>query len=143
MKNDVFIKNGIAIPDHELEITASRSGGPGGQHTQKTSTRITIRWNIKNTVALNDEQKERVLQKLQSQLTADGDLIVHNSQSRSQEQNRKMALANLAQIIRKAIVIPKKRKPTQISKAIKEVRLQEKKQRSSIKKMRRKKIEYD
>ena len=58
---------------------------------------ITVRWNVKNTNALNPEQKERVLQKLAPQLTSDGDLIIHNSASRSQEQNKKMALARLAQ----------------------------------------------
>ena len=63
MKNDLSIKNGIIIPEHELEITTSRAGGPGGQHVNKTSTRITVRWNVKNTNALNPEQKERVLQK--------------------------------------------------------------------------------
>src|SRR6185503_9157938 len=85
MKNDLFIKNGITIPEHELEITASRSGGAGGQHVNKTDTKITIRFNIKNSSALTEEQKQLILEKLQSRITEDGDLIIHNSESRSQQ----------------------------------------------------------
>lgn len=143
MKNDVPIKNGIVIPEHELEITTSRSGGAGGQHVNKTDTRITVRWNVKNTQALNDEQKERVLQKLHTQLTTEGDLIVHNSQSRSQQQNKKIALAQLANQVAQALTIPKKRKKTKISKSAKEARLQTKTHRSTLKKLRSKKIHED
>ena len=143
MKNDLPIKNGIVIPGYELEITTSRSGGPGGQHVNKTDTRITVRWNVKKTSALNEKQKERVLQKLQSRLTRDGDLIVHNSSSRSQLQNKQLALARLALEISKALQVPKKRMATKIPKAAKESRLHAKTHRSTIKKMRSKKIQYD
>lgn len=141
MKNDLFIKNGITIPDHELEITTSRAGGPGGQHVNKTDTRITVRWNINNTQTLTDEQKTRVLEKLHNRVTSEGDLIVHNSASRSQAQNKKNALSILAQEIRDALYIPKKRIATKIPKALKEARLKTKSHRSSIKKMRSKRIE--
>jgi ribosome-associated protein len=141
MENDVPVKNGIIIPGHEIEITASRSGGPGGQHVQKASTRITLRWNVKNTRALTDEQKEQVLQKLQARLTTDGDLIIHSSASRSQQQNKEMALARLAQEIRKALHVPKKRMATKLSREAKEARVYAKRQRGEIKKMR-KKIDY-
>src|SRR5689334_10341477 len=103
MNNDVFVQNGITIPEHELEITASRSGGAGGQHVNKTDTKITVRWNIKNSNALTDEQKQRIVEKLQSRITQDGDLIVHNSTSRSQQHNKKNALHTLATIIRQAL----------------------------------------
>lgn len=143
MKYDLPIKNGIIIPAHELEITASRAGGPGGQHVNKTSTRITVRWNARNTNALHDEQKERMLQKLQPHLTSDGDLIIHNSSSRSQHQNKEMALARLAQEIRNALYVPKKRMATHVSKNAQEARLHAKTHRSSIKKLRSKKIHED
>ena len=143
MKYDVLIKNGIVIPGHEIEITASRAGGPGGQHINKTSTRITVRWNVKQTKVLSDEQKERVLQKLHSELTKEGDVIIHYSTSRSQQQNKKMALELLAQKIRKALHVPKKRMKTRVSKKVKEARLREKKQRGMIKKMRSKKNRND
>ncbi len=142
MSNDLFVKNGISIPMRELEVTTSRSGGPGGQHVNKTDTRITVRWNVKMTSALNEEQKERVLQNLQTRLTGDGDLIVHNSESRSQQQNKQMALIQLAQDVRKALHVPKKRMATRVSRSVKEARVDEKTHRGSIKKMRNKK-NYD
>lgn len=140
MKNDLFIKNNITIPEHELEITASRAGGAGGQHVNKTDTKITVRWNIKNSSALIDEQKERICNKLQSRITEDGDIIIHNSESRSQQQNKKNALNNLAAIIRNALHVEKKRIATKVSKALKEARLKSKAHRSSVKQMRSKKI---
>jgi len=143
MKNDLFIKNGITIPEHELEITASRSGGAGGQHVNKTDTRITVRWNIKASTALTEEQKQRIIEKLQSRITEDGDLIVHNSESRSQGQNKKNALNNLAAIVRNALHVAKKRIATKIPKALKEARLQSKARRSVTKKMRSKPIRMD
>lgn len=143
MKEDLPIKNGILIPGHELELTTSRAGGPGGQHVNKTDTRVTIRWNVRQTTALNEEQKERVLFNLQSQLTSEGDVIVHNNASRSQQQNKKNALANLAQMVREALFVPKKRIETKVSKSVKESRLRTKKSRSMVKKMRSKKIESE
>ena len=136
MKNDLPIKNGIVIPYHELEITSSRAGGPGGQHVNKTNSRITVRWNIQTTNALNDEQKARVIQNLAPLLTSEGDLIVHSSSSRSQQQNKDMAFASLAAKVRQALHIPKKRMATRVSKAAQKARLDEKSHRGSIKKMR-------
>lgn len=141
MKEDLFIKTGITIPEQEVDIVTSRAGGPGGQHVNKTSTRITVRWNIKTTMALTDEQKERAIQKLGSQITADGDIIVHNSSSRSQLHNKKAALLDLADKIRKALHVEKKRMKTRTPKGAKESRLKEKKSRSFLKKMRSKKID--
>lgn len=138
-----MLKNHFIIPNHELEITTSRSGGPGGQHANKADTRITIHWNIQKSLAFNEEQKERLLQKLSAQLTAEGDIVIHNSASRSQEHNKKMAIAALEEKIRKALYVPKKRTPTHISKAIKTARLESKARHSAIKKMRSKRIIED
>lgn len=139
MKDDIVVKNGIVIPAHELTITTSRAGGPGGQHVNKTDTRVTIHWNVANSKALTETQKQRVLDKLEPQLTEDGNLIVHNGSTRSQLQNRKLAYQQLAQKVRRALHVPKKRMKTRISKGVKEKRLQEKKQRSELKKLRQKK----
>ncbi len=141
MKDDLPVKNGMVIPSHELEITASRAGGPGGQHVNKTSTRITVRWNVSQTHALHEIEKKRVLEKLQPELTSDGELIVHSSASRSQQQNKKTALALLAQKVRKALYIPKKRIKSRVPKKAKEARLQTKKKHGALKKMRRKKFD--
>jgi ribosome-associated protein len=140
MKNDLFIKHGITIPEHELEISSSRAGGPGGQHVNKTNSKITVRFNIAQSSALPEFLKARVIEKLATQLTSEGDLVVHNSESRSQQQNKELALARLALILRQALHIPKKRIATKIPHAKQEARLQNKTQRSSIKKMRSKKI---
>ena len=142
IKNDLFIKNGVSIPLNELEITASRASGPGGQHVNKTDSRITIRWNVFMTKIFTEEQKMRVSQNLHLRLTSNGDLIVHNSESRSQQQNKQLALQQLAQIVRKALFIPKKRMATKVSSAVKAARLDAKTHRSSIKKLRSKK-NYD
>jgi ribosome-associated protein len=143
MKDDLPIKGNIVIQSHELEVTSSRSGGPGGQHVNKTDSRITVRWNVQNTSALNDEQKKWILQKLASQLTGDGDLIVHASESRSQPQNKVAAFARLAAVVRNALVVPKKRMATRVPKKAKEVRLESKARRSTIKKIRSKKYHED
>ena len=140
MKDDLRIKNNIIISGHELEITASRAGGPGGQHVNKTSTRISVRWNVQQTAALNDEQKARVLEKLKAELTSDGEILVHSSASRSQQQNKKAALERLADKLRNALYVPKKRMKSKLPKRAKEGRLQMKKQRGAIKKMRGKKF---
>ena len=138
MKNNLFIQSNIIIPEEELEFSSSRAGGPGGQHVNKTNSRITVRWNIPRSHVITEEQKIKLLDKLKSKLTQNGDLIVHNSASRSQQQNKKNALAILAQEIRAALHIAKKRIPTQIPKALKETRLQKKSRRSTVKKMRSK-----
>lgn len=139
MKEDLLIKNGIIIPGHELEITASRAGGPGGQHVNKASTRITVRWNVNNTAALNDVQKQRVLNKLQSGLTKEGDLIVSSGSERSQQQNKKVALKILKDKLINALRVPKKRMKTKLPKGAKEARLQSKKKHGALKKLRSKK----
>jgi len=143
MTNDLPIKNGIIIPEHELEMSTSKAGGPGGQHVNKTNTRVTLRWNVNQTSALTEQQKERVLTQLQSQLTTDGDLIIHSGGSRSLEQNKKTALALLSEKLRKALHVPKKRMKTRVPKGVKEARLKKKKIRSDVKKIRSKKIEYN
>lgn len=143
MKNDLPVKNGIIIPGNEIEISTSKSSGPGGQHVNKTDTRITVHWNIKKTTALNEEQKKRVIQNLQTQLTKDGVLIINCNASRSQLQNKQIALERFAKKITLALYIPKKRMATRIPKKSKESRLKTKKRQSEIKKMRSKKIKYE
>lgn len=141
MEQGLIVQPGIEIPLQEIEIIASRSGGAGGQHVNKTSTRITLHWNVVTTTALNAEQKSRVMQKLQSRLTNDGVLVIHSDETRSQQQNKERAFNRLIQEIRHALVIPKRRQKTKISRIIKEARLHSKAKRSSIKKMRSNKLE--
>lgn len=139
MKYDLPVKQVIVIPEHELEITTSRSGGAGGQHVNKTNSRVTIRWNVRSTSVLTDEQKERALSYLRPKLTSTDDLIIHHSSSKSQFQNKRLALELLAQELARALYIPKKRTKTHISTAKKEARRQTKVQRSALKNLRSKK----
>lgn len=139
MNDDLFIQEGVIIPTSELTFATSRAGGPGGQHVNKSNTRITVRWNVADTHALDEKQKNRVLNKLANELTSEGEIIIHNGSSRSQMQNKKAALALLAEKVRNALHIPKKRMKTKVSKGTKEARLQKKKQHSALKKMRSKK----
>src|SRR5579862_8695209 len=97
------MKNNIVIPEHELEITTSRSGGPGGQHVNKTNTKVTVRWNIRNSSAFSPEKRDLLLKNLHNQLTLEGDLIIHSNASRSQIKNKELALEILAQKVRKAL----------------------------------------
>ena len=135
-KDDVFVKPNVVIPAHELELTASRAGGPGGQHVNKTSSKIVLRWNVRETGVLSEAQKMRVLEKLASELTNDGEIIIHSSESRSQSANKKEALVRLGKKIAKALQVPKKRMKTKVSKAAKEKRLEEKKKHGQVKKLR-------
>ncbi|MBM3893346.1 aminoacyl-tRNA hydrolase [Candidatus Dependentiae bacterium] len=143
MKHEVVINGSLIIPEHELEITTSRAGGPGGQHVNKTDSRVTVRWNVFTSQVLDETQRARIIKNMQSQLTTAGDLLVHNSESRSQLDNKEAALASLAALVKKALLVPKRRKPTKASQAAKVARVNEKKYRGQIKKMRTKKSMYE
>src|SRR3989338_4219071 len=126
----------IQIPDSEIEITASRSGGPGGQHVNKTNTRVTARWNLLKTQILTEEQKARCLFKLKSRINSEGELILHVDLLRSQILNRELALERLHELVTQALIIPKKRVKTKPSRASKMRRLEQKKRTGLQKKQR-------
>jgi ribosome-associated protein len=124
------------IPYHEFTFEFARSGGPGGQHVNKTNSAAILRWNIDCTQAFSDEQRLRLLMKLASRLTVEGELIVRSEEHRDQDKNKKRCLEKLNDIIDKALFIPKKRKPTKPSRSQKEKRIKTKKIRSQVKKQR-------
>ena len=132
----LVVNDRIAIPRHELQMRASRAGGAGGQHVNKTSSRIEIRWNVRSSAALDDAARARVLEKLAARLDGDGNVRVVSSEMRSQLQNRERAERRLAELIAKALLVPKARKRTKPSRAAKEARLQDKKKQSERKKRR-------
>ena len=127
----------LAIPRAELVYRASRAGGAGGQHVNTSSTRIELLWNVRQTQALDAEQRARVETKLASRLDGDGWLRVVSSARRSQGQNREAAEERLITLIRGALVVPKRRKATKPSRGAKEARLAEKKKRGDTKRQRR------
>jgi ribosome-associated protein len=132
----VLINDGLAVPKAELEYRATRSGGPGGQHVNTSSTRIELTWNVQTSPSLSDAQRARILEKLATRIDGNGVLRLTASSSRSQLQNREEVTERFAQIIAQALRIPKPRKKTKPSKAAKEARLKAKKQRSEIKRRR-------
>jgi len=132
----------VAIPRSELDVRVSRSSGAGGQHVNKTSSRVEIFWNIPSSKAISEEERSRLLDKLASKLTTEGSVRVVASDMRSQSRNRDLAEERLAELVRRALVIPKKRRPTRPTRASKEARLEEKKRRSR-KKLDRQKKSFD
>ncbi|AHG91527.1 Class I peptide chain release factor [Gemmatirosa kalamazoonensis] len=127
----------VAIPRAELDAKATRAGGPGGQHVNTSSTRIELRWNVRTTRALDDARRDHVLARLAARLDADGNVRVVASEFRSQRQNREAAEARLADLVRRALHVPKKRKATKPSRAAKAKRLDEKRKHSEKKRQRR------
>ena len=135
--NELRINGRVAIPRSELLVQASRSGGPGGQHVNTSSTRVEVRWNVEQSQALAPEERARVREKLGARVDADGTLRVVSSESRSQRRNRDLAEGRLAELVRRALVIPKARRATKPHRGAKEARLREKREHSSRKKTRR------
>ena len=141
MSDDIIINDLVVIPGSELQYTASRSSGPGGQHVNKTDSRIQIRWNIPGSRALSDFLKRRVMQVLATRLTDDGDLLLASDSNRSQHRNKEEVTQRLAELVRAALVPPKPRRKTKPTRASRQKRLDEKKKRSDAKRQRGKK--YD
>ena len=121
-------------------MRASRSSGAGGQHVNKTSSRVELSWNVRESSALTDEQRERLLARLSSRLSEDGSIRIVASDTRSQLRNRTAAELRLAETIAKALIVQKKRKPTRKPRAANEARLSEKKKKSERKRERQRPI---
>ena len=131
------VTDSVAIPRAELQYRASRAGGAGGQHVNTSSTRIELLWNLTATQALDDDARARVATKLASRLDGEGNLRVVSSARRSQAQNREAAEERLAELVRGALAVPRRRRPTKPTRASKEARLGSKKERSETKRQRR------
>ena len=125
------------IPEAELEFRATRSGGPGGQHVNTSSTRAEVSWQLTTTTALNPEQKARVQLRLANRIDGEGWLRIVSSETRSQFRNRELARARLVDLVREALIPPKRRKPTRIPFGERKRRLEQKRRRGSVKQERR------
>jgi ribosome-associated protein len=130
----------VAIPRSEIEVRTSRSSGAGGQHVNKTSSRVELSWNIALSKALDEEQRERLLSRLASRLSEEGAIRVVASDTRSQLRNREAAEKRLAETIAKALTVQKKRKPTRRPRAANEARLTKKKKHSDKKRERQQRL---
>jgi ribosome-associated protein len=139
-RDGVFINSSLSIPRSELEFRASRSSGAGGQHVNKTSSRVEVEWNVAASSSVSDSDRSRIQSRLASRISEAGTIRVAASDTRSQLRNRELAETRLAELIAKALVVPKKRKPTKRPRAANEARLTEKKKHSDKKRERQERI---
>jgi len=131
------ISANISIPDDQIDIHAIRAQGAGGQHVNKVSSAIHLRFDICRS-SLPETYKARLLQWRNQRISSDGIIIIKAQQYRSQEQNKADALKRLQALIRQAVTIPAKRRPTRKTRASIKRRLEHKHQRSQVKAMRKK-----
>lgn len=130
------INDELTIPLAELSFRFSRSSGPGGQHVQKSSTRVELLFDVANSPSLTDAERARVLGRLSSYVDTSGVLHLVSQSERSQLRNREEVIARFQALVRKALKRRKRRKPTQPTTASKERRLRTKKRRGQIKQWR-------
>ncbi len=131
------VEGGVRIPASELTYRATRSGGPGGQHVNTSSTRVELTWNVTMSTALTDEQRSRILETLAKRIDGEGVLRLVASASRSQARNREAVTERLATLIAAALRERKRRRKTWPPRAAKEKRLKGKKKRSEVKRLRK------
>ncbi len=135
--DDLQIDKGLAIPGWELWFTASGSGGPGGQHANTTNSAVTLHWSVAKSSVLSKNEKRRLQKNLKRNMTQDGVLQVGASDTRSQHRNRKVARERMAQQVKKGIKKKKRRVKTRPTRASRRRRLQNKRHRGRIKKLRK------
>jgi ribosome-associated protein len=130
------VADGVVFDDRELEWDFIRSSGPGGQNVNKVATAVQLRFDAGRSRGLPEDVRERLIRLAGRRMTSDGFLVIHARRFRSQEGNRKDALARLEDLIRRALVRPAVRRPTRPSRSAKQRRLEAKKRRAVLKQER-------
>lgn len=134
----IYINSYISINDSELEFTFIRSPGPGGQNVNKVASAVQLRFNVKNSPSLPEPMRLRLLTSLGGKITNQGDLLIKASRFRTQERNKQDALDRLVDLLKRASIIPKKRRKTKPTFSSTQQRLAGKKLHSKNKVLRRK-----
>jgi ribosome-associated protein len=134
--NSLVISPDLRIPLSELQYRTSRSGGPGGQHVNTSSTRVEVIWNVAHSPSLSSEQRARLLQQLATRLDTGGQLRLVSSGTRSQLRNKEDVTDRLRSTVAAALVVRKKRKATKPTRAAKAARLAAKRKRAATKRQR-------
>ena len=136
-ENVVRITDTVSIPMSELQFRFARSGGPGGQHVNRSATQVELLFDVANSPSLDEAQQRRVLRKLKSRIDKEGVLHLVSQETRSQLRNREEAVERFQELMRDALRVPKSRRPTRPTRAARERRLGEKRRRSGTKRDRR------
>jgi len=143
MNEEVRINKKIVIPAHEIHYRFSRSSGPGGQNVNKLSTKVSLIFDLEHSSAMDETVKSRLRQKLATYFDSAGKITITSQESRSQYENRLIALEKFVELLGKALTIPKIRKETRPTKSSATKRLDGKNKRGLAKKMRSKRIDLE
>jgi ribosome-associated protein len=133
----------LRLPLAELEFRATRSGGPGGQHVNTSSTRVEVWWDVAGSPSLTEDQRARLLSRLATRLDGAGRLRLVSSGTRSQLRNREDVTERLRDVVASALVVPRPRRRTKPTRASKLARVEAKRRRAAVKRERRRPRDED
>ena len=133
----IRINRNVSVDEAELDFSFARSGGPGGQHANTSSTKVELRWNVLTSPALTDAQRELVQHRLATRINTDGVLVLQSSEYRSQSRNREAVVARFAALLADALRVQASRRPTKPTRAARQRRLEAKRRRAETKALRK------
>ena len=139
----IRVDDTLTLDESELEFRATTAQGPGGQHVNRSQTRVELLWNVETSPSLDDDQRARIRDRLRTRISKDGVLRVASQRHRSQARNREATVERLVELVAGALRRRRRRKKTRPTRASQRRRVEEKRQRSDVKKLRRKPLRED